>query len=125
MLINLLKSKIHRATVTDARIDYVGSITIDKSLIEEAGIKPYEKVLVSSLDSGERLETCVIEGKSGSGEICLNGAAAKIIKKAEKVIIMAFCLLTEEESVSFQPRIVHVDEKNHIIKGILTAENNE
>ncbi|MCE5328750.1 aspartate 1-decarboxylase [bacterium] len=125
MLISLLKSKIHRATVTDARVDYVGSITIDKSLMEEAGIKQYEKVLVASVDSGERLETYVIEGKSGSGEICLNGAAAKIIKKAEKIIIMAFCFLTEEEALNFHPRIIHVDEKNHIIKGILTTENNE
>ncbi len=125
MLISLLKSKIHRATVTDARVDYVGSITIDKSLMEEAEIKQYEKVLVASVDSGERLETYVIEGKSGSGEICLNGAAAKIIKKAEKIIIMAFCFLTEEEALNFHPRIIHVDEKNHIIKGILTTENNE
>jgi aspartate 1-decarboxylase len=125
LLVNLLKSKIHRATVTDARIDYTGSITIDKNLLMEAGILHYEKVMVVSIDSGERLETYVIEGKRGSGEICLNGAAAKIINKGEKVIIMAFCLLTEEQSKNFQPKIVHVDKKNNIVRGILTSENNE
>lgn len=125
MLIRLLKSKIHRATVTDARVDYTGSITIDKSLMEEADIKQYEKVLVASIDSGQRLETYVIEGEKGSGEICLNGAAAKIIKKAEKIIIMSFCFLTKEEAADFHPKIVHVDGKNHVINGILNNEINE
>lgn len=125
MLVSLLRSKIHRATVTNARVDYTGSITIDRVLIEEAGLLPYEKVLVVSLDSGERLETYVIEDERGSGEICMNGAAAKVIGKGEKVIIMAFCLLTIQEAEKFQPKIVHVNEKNHVIKGAYIAKDNE
>ncbi|MCL4385370.1 MAG: aspartate 1-decarboxylase [Cyanobacteria bacterium] len=125
MLISLLKSKIHRATVTDARVDYVGSITIDKALMKEAGIFPNEKVLVASINTGSRLETYVIEGKKNSGEICLNGAAAKVIGKGEKVIIMSFCLMDIEEVKDFKPKIVHVDENNNIIKDILTSDNNE
>ena len=81
MFINVLKCKIHRATVTDAQIHYQGSITIDRELMDRAGLLPFEKVMVVSLDSGERLETYVIEGRRGSGEICLNGAAARKILK--------------------------------------------
>jgi len=125
LLVNILRSKIHRATVTDARVDYAGSITIDKALTEEAGLMPHEKVLVVSLDSGERLETYVIEDHRDSGKICMNGAAAKVISKGEKVIIMAFCLLTIEEAQKFEPKIVHVNEKNHVVKGVYIAKNNE
>lgn len=125
MLISLLKSKIHRATVTDAKVDYVGSITIDKVLMKEAGILPDEKVLVASINTGNRLETYVIEGKKNSREICLNGAAAKVIGKGEKVIIMSFCLMDIKEAKDFKPKIVHVDENNNIIKGILTSDKNE
>ena len=125
MLISLLKSKIHRATVTDARVDYVGSISIDKKLLLEAGMIVFEKVLVVSLDTGERLETYIIEGVKGSGEICLNGAAAKVMSKGEKIIIMSFCLLTEKQAKEFKPKIVHVDEDNNIVKDILTSKNNE
>ena len=125
MLISLLKSKIHRATVTEARVDYVGSITIDKDLLEEAGMIGFEKVLVVSLDTGERLETYIIEGERQSREICLNGAAAKVMNKGEKIIIMSFCFLTEKQAENFKPKIVHVDENNNIKKGILTSENNE
>jgi aspartate 1-decarboxylase len=125
LLISLLKSKIHRATVTDAKVDYVGSITIDKVLMKEAGILPDEKVLVASINTGNRLETYVIEGKKNSREICLNGAAAKVIGKGEKVIIMSFCLMDIKEAKDFKPKIVHVDENNNIIKGILTSDKNE
>ncbi|MHB1253160.1 MAG: aspartate 1-decarboxylase [Candidatus Humimicrobiaceae bacterium] len=125
MLISLLKSKIHRATVTDAKVDYIGSITIDKELLAEANMVVFEKVLVVSLDTGERLETYVIEGGRGSGEICLNGAAAKVMSKGEKIIIMSFCLLTEKQAKEFKPKIVHVDEDNNIVKDILTSKNNE
>ena len=125
MLISLLKSKIHRATATDARIDYAGSITIDKILMKEAGILPNEKVLVASINTGNRLETYVIEGKKNSGEICLNGAAAKVIGKGEKIIIMSFCLVDIKEIKDFKPKIVHVGEGNNIIKGILTPDKNE
>ena len=115
MLINILKGKIHRATVTEANIHYMGSITIDEELMEHAGMIPYEKVLVVSLESGERLETYVIKGKRGSGEICLNGAAARKILKGDKVIILSFALLDEEKAKSFKPLVVYVDNKNNII----------
>ncbi len=125
MLISLLKSKIHRATVTDAVVDYIGSITIDKKLMAEAGMVVFEKVLVVSLDTGERLETYIIEGQSGSGGICLNGAAAKVMGKGEKIIIMSFCMLTERQAKGFKPKIVHVDESNNIIKSISDLKNDE
>lgn len=115
MLITVLKSKIHRATVTNAHINYIGSITIDKKLMENAGIKVFEKVMVASLDSGERLETYVIEGKSGSGEICLNGAAARKILKGDRVIIMAFAFVEDKDADKFKPVIIHVDDRNKII----------
>jgi aspartate 1-decarboxylase len=118
LLINILKSKIHRATVTDARVDYMGSITIDMELMREAGMIAFEKVLVVSLDTGERLETYIIEGVKGSGEICLNGAAARIMNKGEKIIIMSFCQLSEKRVQGFKPKIVHVDANNNIIKDI-------
>jgi aspartate 1-decarboxylase len=121
LLISILKSKIHRATVTDAKVDYIGSITIDKELMMEAGMIVFEKVLVVSLDTGERLETYIIEGARGSGEICLNGAAARIMNRGEKIIIMSFCQLSEKQAQKFKPKIVHVDAKNNIIKDILIS----
>ena len=114
MILSVLKSKIHRALVTGANIEYMGSISIDKELMEHAGIIPFEKVLVSSLDSGERLETYVIESKRGSGEICLNGAAARKIVKGDRVIILSFALMEESEAASHKPKIVHVDQNNKI-----------
>lgn len=116
MLTSILKSKIHRATVTDANINYMGSISIDRDLMEHACLNPYEKVMVVSLDSGQRLETYVIEGKRGSGEICINGAAARKILKGDTVIIMAFALLEEKELTGFKPTILYVDEHNRISK---------
>ena len=114
MLVCILKSKIHRATVTDARVDYMGSITIDSDLMRHAMILPYEKVLVVSLDSGERLETYVIKGEKNSGEICLNGAAARRILKGEKVIILSFVNMSQKEAEDYRPRIVYVNSKNEI-----------
>lgn len=114
MIINVLKSKIHRASVTGANIEYIGSISIDKELMDSAGIIPYEKVLVAALDSGERLETYVIESKRGSGEICLNGAAARKIKKGDRVIILSFALMDEVEAASHKPKIVYVNGNNKI-----------
>lgn len=125
MQINILKSKIHRATVTDANIHYMGSITIDINLMERAGILPYEKVLVVSLESGERLETYAIKGKKGSGEICLNGAAARKILKDDKVIILAFVLLDQNEADRFKPTVIQVDEKNNIINETDHVDNND
>lgn len=116
MLVSILKSKIHKALVTDAKIHYKGSITIDKKLMEKAKLTPYEKVLVVSLDSGERLETYVIEGREGSGEVCLNGAAARKILKGDRVIVMSFALLEEEEAKKHKPVIVYLDDKNQITK---------
>jgi aspartate 1-decarboxylase len=112
MIISVLKSKIHRATVTDAQIHYTGSITIDKALMEHAKIIPFEKVMVVSLDSGERLETYVIEGKRGSGEVCINGAAARKILKGDKIIIMSFASINESEANNFKPVIILVNENN-------------
>jgi len=118
LLINILKGKIHRATVTEANIHYMGSITIDEELMEHAGMVPYEKVLVASLESGERLETYIIKGKKGSKAICLNGAAARKILKDDKVIILSFALIDEEKARNFKPRVVYVDNKNNIISEI-------
>jgi len=116
MLISVLKCKIHRATVTDAQLHYQGSITIDRELMEHAGLKPFEKVMVVSLDSGERLETYVIEGEYKSGDIILNGAAARKILKGDKVIIMAFTAMDEKEYGNYKPAIITVDEYNKITR---------
>jgi aspartate 1-decarboxylase len=118
LLVSVLKSKIHRATVTEANIHYMGSIAIDGELMEHAKILPYEKVLVASLESGERLETYVIKGKKGSGEVCLNGAAARRILKDDKVIILSFAQIDEKQSRDFKPHIVYVDDNNNIIDEI-------
>lgn len=125
MIISVLKSKIHRATVTDAQIHYTGSITIDKTLMEHAKIIPFEKVMVVSLDSGERLETYVIEGKRGSGEVCINGAAARKILKGDKIIIMSFASINETEAENFKPIIVLVNGNNRISGEENKAERND
>lgn len=125
MIISVLKSKIHRATVTDAQIHYTGSITIDKTLMEHAKIIPFEKVMVVSLDSGERLETYVIEGKKGSGEVCINGAAARKILKGDRIIIMSFASINESEAKNFKPIIVLVNENNRISGQDCRAERND
>jgi aspartate 1-decarboxylase len=116
MLISVLKCKIHRATVTDAQLHYHGSITIDRELMDHASLKPFEKVMVVCLDSGERLETYVIEGEYKSGDVILNGAAARKILKGDKVIIMAFAAMDDKEYEDFKPLIVTVDEHNKIIR---------
>ena len=109
----LLKSKIHRATITEANVEYVGSITIDPDLMERADIQPYEKVLVASVDNGVRLETYAIEGAPGSGVVCMNGAAARLIDKGHKVIIMSFGGYEPSEARTHRPIAVFVDEDNH------------
>jgi aspartate 1-decarboxylase len=108
----MLKSKIHRATITDANVDYIGSITIDVELMERADILENEKVQVVNIDNGVRLETYAIKGKRGSGVICLNGAAAKLMKKGELVIILSYAVATREELTDWKPSIVFVDENN-------------
>ena len=115
MQITLLKSKIHRALVTEANLDYVGSISIDEALMEAANLMEYEKVHVLSITTGMRIETYVIKSPKKSGEICINGAAAHLIKKGEMVIILAYGCIDEQESKSFKPAIVHVNKQNKMI----------
>lgn len=106
MLLNILKSKIHRVQVTEANLDYIGSITIDEALMEAANIYPGERVQVVDNDNGARLETYVITGKRGSGCICMNGAAAHLIHVGDTIIIMAYAMMTPEEAKDFKPSIV-------------------
>lgn len=111
----VLGGKIHRATVTDACIDYPGSVTIDPVLMEAANIIMYEKVLIANLTNGARLESYAVPGKANSGEICLNGGAAKHGKKGDLVIIMSFVVLSDPEARKYQPKVVLVDSKNRIV----------
>lgn len=116
MTVTMLKSKIHRATVTQADLNYIGSITIDERLLEASGIIEYEKVQIADIDNGNRFETYVIAGKPDSGIICLNGAAAKCVNKGDKIIIMSYAQLNAEEANSHRPTVVFVDENNSVIK---------
>ena len=116
MQIQVLKAKIHRATVTQAELNYVGSITIDRTLMDAAGIVEYEKVLIANVNTGARIETYVIAGEPDSGIICLNGAAANADSTGDKVIIMSFALMTPEEYQSFDPMVVFTDDSNRISK---------
>lgn len=110
------KSKIHRATVTDANLKYIGSVTIDSKLLKAADILPDERVQIVNLNNGTRVETYVMAGKAASGTICMNGAAARWAHPGDKVIIISYCLLTDEEVTRHKPKIVLVDEKNRIKK---------
>lgn len=116
MTITMLKSKIHRATVTQAELDYVGSITVDISLLEQSGIFEYEKVQIVDVDNGARFETYTIAGERGSGVICLNGAAARMVQPKDKIIIMAYADVTPEEAKELSPTVLFVDEKNQVTK---------
>jgi aspartate 1-decarboxylase len=111
----MLKSKIHRARVTEGNINYEGSITIDKLLLEAADIFQYEKVEVLDINNGTRLTTYAIEGEKASGQICLNGAAARLIAKDDIIIILSYHDVTDEEAAKAIPRIVHVDSLNRIV----------
>jgi aspartate 1-decarboxylase len=112
---SMMKSKIHRARVTDANINYEGSITIDKKLLREADILPYEEVHVLNINNGARFTTYAIEGGEGTGEICLNGAAARLAVKGDLVIIITYTQLKEEELKNYKPKIVHVNANNEIV----------
>ena len=114
MILNMMKSKIHRATVTEANVDYVGSITIDKELMDAVGILPNEQVQVVDNNNGARLVTYAIPGEAGSGVICMNGAAALLVNPGDVVIIMAFAGMTEEEAKAHTPKVILVDEHNKI-----------
>lgn len=116
MHITLLKAKIHRAVVTQADLDYVGSVTIDTDLLNEAGILEYEKVQIVDINNGNRFETYTIAGEAGSGIICLNGAAAKCVTPGDKVIIMAYADMTPEEAQGHKPTVLFVDDNNHIVR---------
>ena len=113
----MCKSKIHRATVTDANLKYKGSITIDENLMTASDIIAFERVQVLNVNSGSRLETYVIKGKKGSGEICLNGPAARFGQVGDKVIIISYGLFEDKEAKQLKPRIVFVDDRNKIAKG--------
>lgn len=114
MTLEMLKGKIHRATVVQAELDYVGSITIDEELLEAAGILEYEKVQIVDVNNGNRFETYTICGKRGSGMICLNGAAARCVSTGDKVIIMAYGYYDDVEAKNHKPVVVFVDEENKI-----------
>ena len=108
----MLKGKIHRARVTEVNIEYEGSITIDKSLMEAADILPYEQVQVLNINNGARFETYAITGKRGSGVICINGAAARLAARGDRVIILSYCHVPDSEARSINPQLVHVDAEN-------------
>ena len=114
MTIEMLKGKIHRATVVQAELDYVGSITVDEELLEAAGILEYEKVQIVDVNNGSRFETYTICGKRGSGMICLNGAAARCVSTGDKIIIMAYAGYEPKEARNHKPAVVFVDEENKI-----------
>lgn len=115
MLVEFLFSKIHRATVTDSDLNYVGSITIDEELMVASKIREWQKVEILNINNGERFQTYVIKGKKGSKEICINGAAARKVQKGDKVIIVAYAYLEAKNADDFTPTVVLVDEENNII----------
>lgn len=116
MLVNMLKGKIHRVTVKQAALDYVGSITIDPLLMEAAGILEYEQVAIVDVNNGSRFETYTIAGEPGSGMICLNGAAARCVSTGDKIIIMCYAQMSPEEIKDNPPKVVFVDDDNKITR---------
>ena len=114
MQITMLQSKIHRATVTDANLDYVGSITIDRELLEAAGMRVGQKVDIVNVNNGERFSTYIIPGEKGKREICLNGAAARLVHRGDRIIIIAYAQMEEREADSYRPRIVILNDDNTI-----------
>ena len=116
MKLTMLKGKIHRATVRQAELDYVGSITVDPELMEAAGILEYEKVAIVDINNGSRFETYTIAGEPGSGMICLNGAAARCVSHGDKIIIMCYAEMTPKEAEEHKPKVVFVDDNNKITR---------
>lgn len=116
MKLEMLQGKIHRAKVTQAELNYVGSITVDIELLESAGIREYQKVQIVDIDNGSRFETYTIAGERGSGVICLNGAAARCVAVGDKIIIMAYGLYFEQELENYKPKVVFVDDENKIVR---------
>ena len=111
----MLKGKIHRATVTEADLNYVGSLTLDEDLIDAAGFREYEKIHVLDITNGNRIDTYIICGERGSGKVCINGAAAHLIYKGDLVIIVSYCQLNELEVQDHTPKIVHVNSENKVV----------
>ncbi len=124
MILTMLKGKIHKATITQAELNYMGSITIDKTLMEASGIIENEKVQIVDINNGERFETYVIPGKRDSGVICVNGAAARLVQPGDKVIIIAYAQMEEDEAKKYKPAVVFVNDDN-TIKEITNYESNE
>ena len=114
LFIEMLKGKIHRATVTEADLNYVGSLTLDKDLIDAAGFREYEKIHVLDITNGNRIDTYIIRGERGSGKVCINGAATNLIHKNDLVIIVSYCQLNELEVQDHTPKIVHVNSENKV-----------
>ena len=112
----MMKSKIHRATITGADLNYVGSITLDPRLMELADIREHEQVHVLDIDNGSRFETYVIEGTEGAREVCVNGAAARLVQPGDRVIVVSYGVYSEQEVQFHEPRVVHVDEDNRILR---------
>ncbi|MCB1159654.1 MAG: aspartate 1-decarboxylase [Leptospiraceae bacterium] len=124
MFITICQSKIHRATVTEADLNYVGSLTVDKDLLDAAGMIPYQQVAVVNINNGSRFETYLIEGERGSGKICLNGAAARLGAVGDKIIIITYGQVDKEEiPLSYEPCVVHVDENNRIVNDLLVENS--
>lgn len=115
MYLQMLKAKLHRARVTDANLNYMGSITIDQDLLDASGILPHEKVQIVNNNNGARFETYVISGERGSGIVCLNGAAARLVQPNDEVIIIAYVYMTPEEASDWEPRVVFLTEKNTVM----------
>ncbi|MED3729475.1 aspartate 1-decarboxylase [Priestia endophytica] len=122
MRLTLMKSKIHRATVTEANLNYVGSVTIDEEILESVGLLPNEKVQVVNINNGERIETYAIKGERGSGVICLNGAAARLFQPGDLVIIIGYADMEEEEAKVHKPKVAIMGE-NNVIEEMITDEN--
>lgn len=114
MKLNMLKAKIHRATVVQAELDYVGSITVDEDLLDASGILEYEKVQIVDINNGSRFETYTIAGERGTGLICLNGAAARCVQTGDKIIIMAYAEMERAEAMEHKPKVIFVDDENRI-----------
>lgn len=112
----MMKAKIHRARVTEANLNYVGSITIDQDLLDQVDILPHEKVQIVNNNNGARLETYVISGERGSGVVCLNGAAARLVQPEDVIIIVSYAILSKEELAEFKPKIAIMDEDNHVVE---------
>ncbi len=115
MLLEFLYSKIHRATVTDANLNYVGSITVDKNILDKANLSEGQKVDILNINNGERFQTYILAGKAGNKDFCLNGAAARKAQIGDKIIICSYAQMTPEEAKTFKPTIVQIDDNNNII----------